>query len=61
VSQEQYAKEKELVAQLHYMANEYDSDYLRKVADEIDIMIEEKKSNDRKSTRLETVGRSTSS
>ena len=42
-----YTKDKRLVIQLHEMARHYDSEFLRNVADKMDMMIEEKKKYDR--------------
>jgi hypothetical protein len=42
-----YAEDKGLVIQLHEMARHYDSEFLRNVADKMDIMIEDKIKHDR--------------
>jgi HD superfamily phosphohydrolase YqeK len=42
-----YAKDKQLVIQLHDMARHYDSEFLRNVADRMDFMIEENRKHDR--------------
>lgn len=52
-------EDKQLVVQLHTMARKYDSDFLRRVADRMDFMIEEKKRNEQLA-RLETLERSPS-
>lgn len=51
--------DKQLVVQLHDMARKYDSDFLRRVADRMDFMIEEKRRNEQLA-RLETLERSPS-
>ena len=55
---ENYWKDKQLVKQLHDMARHYESEFLRSVADRMDFMIEENRKDE--FTRMETVGRSTS-
>jgi len=51
--------DKQLVIQLHDMARTYDSDFLRRVANRMDFMIEEKRQNEQLA-RLETLERSPS-
>jgi len=60
MNNEQYGKDKDFVIHLHDIARQYDSNFLRKVADRMDALIEENRENERKVTRLEIVGRSTS-
>lgn len=52
-----HLQDKQLIVQLHYMARKYDSDFLRRVADRMDFMIEEKRRNEQLA-RLETLERS---
>lgn len=54
-----YLGDKDFVVQLHDMARKYESDFLRKVADRMDIMIEENRSEQR-ATCVETMGRRSS-
>lgn len=42
---EEYHTDKDFIIHLHNMAREYDSTFLRKVADRMDFMIEERKAN----------------
>jgi ABC-type thiamine transport system substrate-binding protein len=39
----EYRDDKQLVVDLHYMAVEYDNEFLRKVANKLEELIEEKK------------------
>ena len=57
---ERYLGDKNFVIHLHDIARKYDSEFLRGVADRMDKVIEENVDNERKVTRLEIVGRSTS-
>ena len=52
---DEYLNDKDFVVHLHWMAREYDSDYIRRIADRMDGLIEEKRDNERKTTRLEVV------
>jgi len=40
-----YGKDKDFIIHLHDMARNYESDFLRRVADRMDFMIEERKAN----------------
>lgn len=53
-----YLNDKDFVVQLHDMARKYESDFLRRVADRMDFLIEEKRKDE--FTRMETMGRGTS-
>lgn len=59
MSVEDYLSNKQMVTQLHSMARRYDSEFLRTVADKMDIMIEENR-NEQRATRVETMGRRSS-
>jgi HD superfamily phosphohydrolase YqeK len=56
MNNEQYGKDKDFVIHLHDIARQYDSNFLHKVADRMDALIEENRENERKVTRLEIVG-----
>lgn len=55
-----YASDLKFATSILEIANKYDSDYLRRVANRLNYIIEERK-RDGKYVCLETVGRSTSS
>lgn len=45
MSFEEYGNDKDFVIHLHDIARTYESDFLRKVADRMDFMIEERRAN----------------
>lgn len=55
MNMQKYFEDKDFVIHLQDMARKYDSSLLRKVADRFDELVEEKRDNEFKSIRMETI------